>query len=203
MIARFWPLLAAVVLATCSTDVTMRGPQGQTLGRVCASGVVGERIDPIHDGRGCRVSSPVKVYQVRGIDLSRPAVMDCSAARALRNWVRGGVERNFDQPGAKVTKMVVYDDYNCRRVNGGRSGKMSQHARAKAIDIGEFILEDGRRVTLLKHWNSREFGPVLRRLHRAACGPFGTVLGPSYNRAHANHFHFDTDSYGRGSKFCR
>lgn len=31
----------------------------------------------------------------------------------------------------------------------------------------------------------------LRRLHRGACGTFGTVLGPEANEAHRNHFHFD------------
>jgi hypothetical protein len=31
----------------------------------------------------------------------------------------------------------------------------------------------------------------LRAAHRAACGIFGTVLGPEANSAHKNHFHVD------------
>jgi hypothetical protein len=31
----------------------------------------------------------------------------------------------------------------------------------------------------------------LRRLHKGACGVFGTVLGPEANEAHRDHFHFD------------
>jgi hypothetical protein len=31
----------------------------------------------------------------------------------------------------------------------------------------------------------------LRRLHKGACGSFGTVLGPEANEAHRNHFHLD------------
>jgi hypothetical protein len=31
----------------------------------------------------------------------------------------------------------------------------------------------------------------LRRLHKGACGIFGTVLGPEANAAHRDHFHFD------------
>lgn len=31
----------------------------------------------------------------------------------------------------------------------------------------------------------------LKRLHRSACGVFGTVLGPEANEAHRDHFHFD------------
>jgi hypothetical protein len=31
----------------------------------------------------------------------------------------------------------------------------------------------------------------LRRMHKGACGIFGTVLGPEANEAHRNHFHLD------------
>ncbi len=31
----------------------------------------------------------------------------------------------------------------------------------------------------------------LRRLHKGACGPFGTVLGPEANEAHRDHLHID------------
>jgi hypothetical protein len=41
----------------------------------------------------------------------------------------------------------------------------------------------------------------LRRLHRGACGTFGTVLGPDANEAHRNHFHFDLAQRKR-SAFC-
>jgi len=39
----------------------------------------------------------------------------------------------------------------------------------------------------------------LKRLHRGACGVFGTVLGPEANEAHRDHFHFDAkERKGRG-----
>jgi membrane protein involved in colicin uptake len=41
----------------------------------------------------------------------------------------------------------------------------------------------------------------LRRLHRGACGTFGTVLGPEANEAHREHFHFDL-APRRRSAFC-
>jgi hypothetical protein len=41
----------------------------------------------------------------------------------------------------------------------------------------------------------------LRRLHKGACGTFGTVLGPDANEAHRNHFHFDLAARKR-SAFC-
>ena len=42
----------------------------------------------------------------------------------------------------------------------------------------------------------------LKRLHRGACGIFGTVLGPELNEAHRNHFHFDMKQRRRRS-VCR
>jgi hypothetical protein len=41
----------------------------------------------------------------------------------------------------------------------------------------------------------------LRRLHKGACGTFGTVLGPDANEAHRNHFHFDLAAR-KHSAFC-
>lgn len=42
----------------------------------------------------------------------------------------------------------------------------------------------------------------LRRLHKGACGTFGTVLGPEANDAHRNHFHFDLAERRRNA-FCQ
>jgi hypothetical protein len=42
----------------------------------------------------------------------------------------------------------------------------------------------------------------LRRLHKGACGVFGTVLGPEANEAHRDHFHFDLASRRR-SALCQ
>jgi hypothetical protein len=42
----------------------------------------------------------------------------------------------------------------------------------------------------------------LRRLHKGACGVFGTVLGPEANDLHRDHFHFDL-AERRHSAFCQ
>ena len=43
---------------------------------------------------------------------------------------------------------------------------------------------------------------VLRRLHEAGCGPFGTTLGPGSDGLHEDHLHYDIDRHG-GSPYCR
>ncbi len=42
----------------------------------------------------------------------------------------------------------------------------------------------------------------LKRLHKGACGIFGTTLGPELNEPHRNHFHFDMRQRRRAS-VCR
>ena len=42
----------------------------------------------------------------------------------------------------------------------------------------------------------------LRKIHKDACGIFGTVLGPEANRAHENHFHLDLAKRKR-NPFCQ
>jgi hypothetical protein len=42
-------------------------------------------------------------------------------------------------------------------------------------------------------------GRFLDGAHDAACDLFNIVLGPKYNRLHANHFHLDMG----GFRFCR
>jgi hypothetical protein len=56
-------------------------------------------------------------------------------------------------------------------------------------------------MTVLTDWNGR-YASQLRAMSQAACGPFGTVLGPEADRFHRDHFHFDTADYRSGS-YCR
>jgi hypothetical protein len=81
------------------------------------------------------------------------------------------------------------------------SRRLSGHATANAIDVSGFVLEDGRRVTVLSDWDggTAEERRFLRVVHASACKRFGTTLGPQYNAAHKNHLHLEAD----GAAFCR
>ena len=45
--------------------------------------------------------------------------------------------------------------------------------------------------------------PSTRGLDGDACSYFTTVLGPGYDRAHKDHFHFDLMERRNGYKACR
>ena len=92
--------------------------------------------------------------------------------------------------------------YACRTRNNLPGGRISEHGRGKAIDIAAINLNDGSAISVLDGWRDRRQARVLRQIHSAACGPFGTVLGPDADRYHRDHFHVDVARYSNGA-YCR
>lgn len=151
--------------------------------------------------KGCGVDAPVRVTEVAGLKFSSPATMDCTTAKAVHTWIEAGVKpavRGLGQPAG----LHVMASYACRTRNNKPGARISEHGRGRAIDIGAVRLKSGDTISVLKHWGKGEKGKALKQMHRAACGPFGTVLGPDGDRYHQDHFHFDTARYRSGS-FCR
>ncbi len=156
-------------------------------------------------GGGCRTIDTVKLMDF-GTPTTNLGAMTCPLAANFTDWARFAV-----RPAAKqyldgeVVRIETMGTFSCRNINGGQSGKLSEHAFGNAVDVSAFILEDGRRISVLSGWNgTSEERAFLRRLHQSACKRFGTVLGPDYNNAHANHFHFDmARSMKNGTAFCR
>ena len=100
----------------------------------------------------------------------------------------------------KSIKVVAH--YACRTRNNKKGARISEHGKGRAVDIAAINLNDGSQMTVLNGWRSAKNGPALKRMHKAACGPFGTVLGPNADRYHQDHFHFDTARY-RSGPYCR
>ncbi|WP_395619102.1 extensin family protein [Sphingorhabdus sp.] len=154
---------------------------------------------------GCRMIDTIKLMDF-GTPTTNLGAMTCPLASSFTDWARYGVAPAAKlYLGSEVVKIETMGTFNCRAVNGSRSGKLSEHAFANAVDVSAFVLRDGRRVSVLNGWRgSSEERAFLRRLHQSACKRFGTVLGPDYNAAHANHFHFDmAKSTSNGTAYCR
>ena len=184
-------------------DPSVRRPTGP-VGALCGSaGILGEPLTAIPGRlRGCGVAEPVRVAAVGGVRLSRPAVMDCRTARTLEAWVERGVKPAVGRHGGGVAGLQVAAHYACRTRNNRPGAKISEHGRGRAVDISAIVLADGARITVLEGWRHGTMGPILRSVHRAACGPFGTVLGPDADRHHQDHLHLDTTPR-RSSAYCR
>jgi hypothetical protein len=153
-------------------------------------------------GGGCSVSGAVQLLDV-GIPVTNVKAVKCGVARNLALWVRESVQPAArDAFGSRVVKVESMGGYACRNVigNAASSSNRSEHATANAIDIGGFVLADGRRVAIKSGWNgSGDERKFLRTVRTAGCKRFQTVLSPDYNAAHHDHLHFDM---GRGP-FCR
>ena len=119
--------------------------------------------------------------------------MTCPVAAGLTLWMEQDVQRLAREGlGSRVARIEQLGTYSCRRMYGAASGRWSEHATGNAIDVAAFVLEDGRRISLLQDWNDESAsGQFLQAVREAACDSFGTVLSPDYNAAHADHFHLD------------
>jgi hypothetical protein len=134
------------------------------------------------------------------LELSNLGPVTCPLASTFAAWARFGVDRAARQIlGSGLARIETMGSYNCRNVAG--SGRRSAHATADAIDIGAFVLADGRRISVLNHWNNGSAAErrFLETVHASACKRFGTTLGPRYNAAHRDHFHVELS----GNSFCR
>lgn len=126
----------------------------------------------------------------------------CAVNIGLILWQRRVVQPAAQKHlGQRIVAMEHMGSYNCRNIAGSQTP--SEHARGNAIDISAFVLADGRRVTLLDHWDARDGrSAFLQEIRDGACPLFKTVLSPDYNAAHANHFHFDQAQRTGGWDIC-
>ncbi len=190
----------ASAVQTQPAPVITQGVKGALCG---VKGIDGVKLAPIAGRiKGCGVAEPVKVTSVDGVLLTTPAVMDCTTAQALNTWVVRGAKPSVGRLGGGIGALKVAAHYSCRTRNNQKGRKISEHGKGHAIDISAIILRNGAAISVLNGWRDAAQGKVLKAMHKAACGPFGTVLGPNANRFHQDHFHFDTARYRSGS-YCR
>ena len=195
------PRPAEVIQTAANTSPTSKTPapkpKASAKGAVCGDPAIkGQMISPVTSRvNGCGVAEPVKITSVSGVVLNPAATVDCATAQALRKWVDQGLQPAF-APG-EVVELRIFGSYICRSRNNVRGAKISEHGHGKAVDIGAFVLSSGKTVTVASNYNAQ-----VRRAYKAACGIFGTTLGPGSDGYHEDHLHFDTASYRSGS-YCR
>ena len=199
-IALFIPL----ILMGCSlVGGGSKEPVISSKGSVCGDpSIKGVVVGSVPGNGACGIDAAVRVTSVGGITLSQSSLMNCRTARTLKGWVDTGLTPAVGKIGGGVSGLKVAAHYACRTRNHQPGARLSEHAKGNAIDIAAIQLRDGDDITVLSDWNSGHKGRILRQLHKSACGPFGTVLGPNSDRHHQDHFHFDTAEHGYGP-YCR
>jgi len=206
-------LLASLLLSACGVPQAKRRGVNATPSvgarspefKQCASALssLGARYTPLPDknhGGGCTVYGALRLDNI-GVPVSNLGPMTCPLAQHFAAWVRYGVRPAARiYLGSDVVRIDSFGTYNCRRIAG--SARLSEHAKANAVDVAAFLLADGRRISLQNGWNASDPNQrkFLRVVRDSACKRFRTVLSPDYNAAHHDHLHFDMG--GRGG-FCR
>lgn len=120
----------------------------------------------------------------------------CGVAAGLYWYQRQLTGAAQSHMNSRLVGITQLGTYACRNVNNLKEGRLSQHATANAIDIAAFHFADGRSASVLRDYGKpTPQGKFLDAAHDQACGLFNVVLGPRYNRLHADHFHLDMGGF--------
>lgn len=195
-----WAKLSLEHPVGTATHLKLRGLMEDQI--VCADALataVNLRTRPAASDAGtqtCPLTNAV-AFERSQISYGGPFAASCSLAGALYVW-----ERQVLQPaaqlhfGSSVERIEQIGSFACRNVYNRSAGRLSEHARANALDITGFRLASGARISVLRHWatDSAE-GRFLEALTSGSCPIFSGVLTPAYNDAHRDHLHLDMGAY--------
>ena len=141
------------------------------------------------------LSGPAKIRY------SAPPLVTCRLALALARLEQLAQEEAVRHLQRRIVRLSQGGTYNCRKMV--RFDFISEHSYANAIDIREFWLEGGQRLSVRQHFGALNDAPqtpearFLRSLAQRAFNErlFSVVLTPYWDKLHIDHFHFDLARY--------
>jgi hypothetical protein len=140
---------------------------------------------------GCAIAHAVRVDRFAGVELNGPLLASCplglATARYLERAVQPAATGHLSRP---VAALEHRGGFSCRSVRGRAGGPPSEHAYANAIDVFEFVLEDGSPVVVERDWAGGDgAGAFLAEVDRDAGRHYSTGLGPDDDARHGDHLH--------------
>ena len=168
-------------------------------------GATYQDLAPINQGGSCRIDHPVQVSRLSGnIQMKPAATLSCDMALAFASWTKKELA-----PAARwrylsgVKTIHQGSSYSCRNI-AGSGGVASEHSKGNALDVMRIELKNGSDIDVRKPgWFSFRQRSLLNNVRTGGCDYFSTVLGPGYNAAHADHFHFDIKNRRNGYVACK
>ncbi|MGC2591997.1 MAG: extensin family protein [Xanthobacteraceae bacterium] len=138
------------------------------------------------------------------VQVQPPATLACPVMSALDQWIASAVQPAaahwFRQPVVEIKQISAY---SCRGMNGNPNAHISEHAFGNALDVAEFDLADGHKISVQYGWHGTpEEQEFLHDVQAAACEQFTTVLAPGANVYHYNHIHVDLMRHYNGRHIC-
>jgi len=147
---------------------------------------------------------PMVAASAGPVELKPAATLACPIVSALDQWINNAVQpaaqRWFRQPVVEIKQISAY---SCRGMNGDPNAHISEHAFGNALDVAEFTLADGHKVSVQYGWHGApEEQAFLHDVQSAACDQFTTVLAPGANVYHYNHIHVDLMRHYNSRHIC-
>ncbi len=161
-------------------------------------------LPPMTGAGGCGAEDVVRLEAIILADKSRvavtpPAVVRCSLAEAIAQWVREDVVPAVRPFGSPLKTLDNYASYDCRGRNRVAGARLSEHGKANALDMRSIKLADGKALG----FTDVHVGKDLRSgLMQTACARFTTVLGPGSDGYHEDHVHIDLAERRSGYRIC-
>lgn len=145
----------------------------------------------------------VVVYRglANGIRWSSSPIVTCGMALALARFEAILQDEANEHLQKRVARIEHIGTYACREM--ARYDWVSEHSYANAIDVSVFELENGRKISVERHFGRPSAEPktnegrFLRALARRLYDDevFSVVVTEFFDRLHHNHFHFDMARY--------
>jgi hypothetical protein len=134
------------------------------------------------------------------IAVAPPAILRCTLAEAIVQWVREDLAPAARALGGTPTSIDNYSSYDCRGRNRIAGAKLSEHGKANALDIRSIRLASGAVIELTDPQAEKKFRENVRA---KTCARFMTVLGPGSDGYHENHIHVDLAERASGHRMCQ
>jgi len=121
-------------------------------------------------------------------------------AEAVTHWIREDVAPTIAAMGKSLRGVETLDSFDCRRRNGVKDAKISEHGRANALDLRAFKLSNGVAIELTDASVAKS---LREKLRQSACARFSTVLGNGADAYHDSHVHLDLIERSNHYRICQ
>ncbi len=128
------------------------------------------------------------------------AILRCTMASAIADWVRTDVTAFASGLGTAVSEIDNFNSYECRGRNRVVGAKLSEHGRANALDVRGIKLANGNFISLTDRTQPRE---LREQVLHSVCERFSTVLGPGSDWYHEDHIHLDLAERRGDYRICQ
>jgi hypothetical protein len=118
---------------------------------------------PLREGSECGTPVPMRLMSVGRspqIALAPPPTLNCEMVARLARWLERDVQPLARKHlGAPLARIETMSSYSCRNAYGRAHGKVSEHGKADAVDIGSFVTARGHAALVVADW-----GPTARQI---------------------------------------